>query len=68
MLLQIVLQDAGSEVTKVYPPLKLKVFVDDIKGVGRYCRESFEVNKKERLRRKSSGCRLPREGKKAKAR
>ena len=29
-LLRIVLQDALSEVTKIYPPLKLKVFVDDI--------------------------------------
>ena len=68
LLLQIVLQDAWSEVTKVYPPPKLKIFVDDIKGAGRYCRERFEVNKKESLRRKSSGCRLPKEGKKAEAR
>ena len=30
----------------MYPPLKLKVFVDDIKGAGRYCRERFEVNEK----------------------
>ena len=29
-LLRIVLQDALSEVTKIYPPLKLIVFVDDI--------------------------------------
>ena len=29
-LLAIVLQDALSEVTKIYPPLKLRVFVDDI--------------------------------------
>ena len=28
-LLRIVLQDALSEVTKIYPPLKLRVFVDD---------------------------------------
>ena len=27
---RIVLQDALSEVTKIYPPLKLRVFVDDI--------------------------------------
>ena len=26
----MVLQDALSEVTKIYPPLKLRVFVDDI--------------------------------------
>ena len=30
MLLRIVLQEALSEVTKIYPPLKLRVFVDDI--------------------------------------
>ena len=30
LLLRIVLQDALSEVTKIYPPLKLRVFVDDI--------------------------------------
>ena len=30
LLLRIVLQDALSEVTKIYQPLKLRVFVDDI--------------------------------------
>ena len=30
LFLRIVLQDALSEVTKFYPPLKLRVFVDDI--------------------------------------
>ena len=30
LLLRIVLQDALSEVTNIYPPLKLRVFVDDI--------------------------------------
>ena len=30
LLLRIVLQDALSEVMKIYPPLKLRVFVDDI--------------------------------------
>ena len=30
LLLRIVLQDALSEVTRIYPPLKLRVFVDDI--------------------------------------
>ena len=30
LLLRIVLQDALSEVTKIYPPLKLSIFVDDI--------------------------------------
>ena len=30
LLLRIVLQDALTEVTKIYPPLKLRVFVDDI--------------------------------------
>ena len=30
LLLRVVLQDAPSEVTKFYPPLKLRVFADDI--------------------------------------
>ena len=30
LLLRLVLQDALSEVAKIYPPLKLRVFVDDI--------------------------------------
>ena len=30
LLLRIVLQDAQSEVTKIYPLVKLRVFVDDI--------------------------------------
>ena len=30
LLLHIVLQDALSEVMKVYPPLKLKLFVEDV--------------------------------------
>ena len=30
LLLRIVLQDALSEVTNIYPPLKLRVFVDDL--------------------------------------
>ena len=33
LLLRIVLQDALSEVTKIYPPLKLRVFVDDITAI-----------------------------------
>ena len=33
LLLRIVLQDALSEVTKMYPPLKLRVFVDDITAI-----------------------------------
>ena len=32
-LLRIVLQDALSEVTNIYPPLKLRVFVDDISAL-----------------------------------
>ena len=32
VLLRVVLQGALSEVVKVYPPLQLKVFVDDITG------------------------------------
>ena len=30
LLLRIVLQDALSEVTQIYPPLRLRAFVDDI--------------------------------------
>ena len=30
LLQRLVLQDALSEATKIYPPLKLRVFVDDI--------------------------------------
>ena len=30
VLRRIVVQDASSEVAKIYPPLKLRVFVDDI--------------------------------------
>ena len=30
LLLCLVLQDASTEETKIYPPLKLRVFVDDI--------------------------------------
>ena len=30
LLLHIVLQDGLNEVVKVYPPLKLRVFVDDL--------------------------------------
>ena len=30
LLLRLVLQDALSEVTQIYPPLKLRVFADDI--------------------------------------
>ena len=33
LLLRIVLQDALSEVTTIYPPLKLRVFVDDITAI-----------------------------------
>ena len=30
LLLRVVSQDAPSEVTKIYPPLKLRIFADDI--------------------------------------
>ena len=53
LLLRIVLEDALSEVMKVYPPLKLKAFVDDIsaimggqkQGVARYCGKGADVDK-----------------------
>ena len=53
LLLRIVLQDATGEVAKIYPALKLRVFVDDITfflsgrnkrtgGVGKEGVEGFE--------------------------
>ena len=44
LLLRFVLQDASSEVTKIIPPLKLRVFVDDITALlmGRNCRNGKE--------------------------
>ena len=30
LLLRVVLQDASTEVTKFYPPLKMRAFVDDV--------------------------------------
>ena len=47
LLLRIVLQDALSEVVKIYPPLKLRVFVDDITALvkGRH-KEMAEMAKK----------------------
>ena len=41
LLLRVVLQDALSEVTKIYPPLKLRVFVDDITAL--LMRKNMEV-------------------------
>ena len=41
LLLRVVLQDALSEVTKFYPPLKLSVFVDDITAL--LMRKNMEV-------------------------
>ena len=53
-----VLQDALSEVVKVYLPLQLKIFVMAItafmerrnQGVGRFCSEGCDVDKKRRRR------------------
>ena len=47
LLLRIVLQDALSEVTKIYQPVKLRVFVDDITAllIGRN-KEVAEMAKK----------------------
>ena len=47
MLLRIVLQDALGEVTKIYPSLKMRVFVDDITALvkGRN-KEVAEMEKK----------------------
>ena len=39
LLLRIVLQDALSEVTKFYPSLKMRTFVDDMKEMGKFIEE-----------------------------
>ena len=49
LLRRTVLQDAFSEVLKIYPPMKLKVFVDDITA----CLEGR--NKDQTLLRRSRG-------------
>ena len=48
LLLRIVLQDALSEVTKIYPHLKLRVFVDDITALlkGEKTETQAEMHKK----------------------
>ena len=61
-LLRIVLQDAPREVTKIFPPLKLRVFVDDVSALlMEKNREAAEVTKKvmKKLKkqwRKDSSC------------
>ena len=47
LLLRIVLQDALSEVTKIYPPLKLRVFVDDITALLKVKNREVAKNGKE---------------------
>ena len=44
--LRIVLQDALSEVTKFYPPMKFRVFVDDITALVKGRKEVAEMAKK----------------------
>ena len=47
LLLRIVLQDASSEVTQIYPPVKLRVFEDDITALSRERnRDKAEIAKK----------------------
>ena len=63
LLLRIVLQDALSEVTNIYPPLKLRVFVDDFTALvmGKN-KEVAEMAKKvmkrlrEEVEKKASNC------------
>ena len=63
LLLRIVLQDALSEVTKIYPSLKLRVFVDDITALVKgKNKEVAEMAKKlmkklkEEVEKKASSC------------
>ena len=73
LLLRVALQDALSEVTKIYPLLKLRVFVDDItalKGVNREVAEAAKkVTKKlkEELEKKSLKLSVTENGKKGKS-
>ena len=74
LLLRIVLQDALSEATKIYPSLKLRVFVDDITALvkGRN-KEAAEMAKKvmkklkEEVERKRSQAFTPKNGKEGKS-
>ena len=75
LLLRIVLQDGLSEVTKNYPPLKLRVFVDDITALpkGKH-REVAEKAKKvmkklkEEVEKKGIKLSVTENGRKGKAR
>ena len=68
LLLRVVLQDAPSEVTRIYPPLKLRVFVDDITAL--LIGKAKKVMKKleEEVQKKASNCRSPRMERKERAR
>ena len=55
-LLQIVLQDALSEVTQLYSPLKLRVFVDDITALLKAKTKKKRKWQRRWLRRKASNC------------
>ena len=65
----IVLQDASSEVTKIYPPLKLRVFVGDITAVleGKN-NEVAEMGKNEMKKLMASNCQSQKMVRKEKAR
>ena len=74
LLLRIVLQDALSEVTKFNPPLKLRVFVDDITALlmekeqrsDRHVKKCDEEIKKEEVERKGLKLSVTENGKEGK--
>ena len=72
LLLRIVLQDALSEVTKFYTPLKLKVFVDDITALLTGKKQKYSGNGKDgdedAERRKASNCQSRKMARKERAR
>ena len=59
LLLRIVPQDALSEVTKIYPSLKLRVFIDDVTALvksGGNGKQKVMKELKEEVEEKGSSC------------
>ena len=74
LLLHVVLQDSLSEVTKIYSPLKLRVFVDDnTEFLMEKNREVVEMSKNvmkklnEEVTEKASNCQLRKIGRQGKS-
>ena len=75
LLFRVVLQDALSAVTRIYPPLKFTVFVDDItallmgdnKEVAEMAKKVMKIFFKEEVEKKASNCRSHTNGKEGKS-